>query len=168
MKFTRYALALCVSAPLSGAFAPSSRSSLRYGTTSMKSSSSTDVDISIPYDAAARLAYDEWLEKYEKGAFDPKRYESFKKNYETITVANVAAKKKARDTNAEIGQLLTLNEYGDCSEEEYKQMSSGGSSVGTGDVLGKAVAAAKSQADASSALEDAANALAKEEEVRNK
>jgi len=138
-----------------------------------------EVDVSIPYDAAARLAYDEWRKQFGKGSFDPDRYEIFKANYEAITVANVSAKKDARDTGADAPPtLMTLNEYGDCTEEEYVAATSGGGggaaeapssspqTQSTGDVLGKALEAAQSQSEASSALEDAANALAEEEEVR--
>lgn len=128
---------------------------------------SVGTDLSIPYDAAARLAYDEWRAKYNKGEFDPARYQAFKANYETITVANVVAKKNARDAgDAESPALMTLNEFGDCTEDEYaaaqKQSSA---TTSTGSVLGKALEAAVSQSEASSALEDAANALAEEEEV---
>lgn len=125
------------------------------------------VDLSIPYDAAARLAYDEWRTTYGKGDFDPTRYENFKNNYETITVANIVAKKKARDEGGSEPTLLTLNEYGDYTEEEYvKIMQSGGASTtGKSDVLSKAMEAAESQAEASSALGEAANALAEDEQV---
>jgi hypothetical protein len=61
---------------------------------------------------------------------------------------------------------MSLNEFGDCTEDEYaaaqKQKSA---TTSTGGVLGKALEAAVSQSEASSALEDAANALAEEEEV---
>lgn len=131
---------------------------------------STDTDVSIPYDAAARLAYDEWRQQFGKGDFNPVRYEQFKENYESITVSNVIAKKKAREDGDENPFLLALNEYGDFSTEEYEIMMNGGSTstdevVSTGDVLGKAVEAAESQSEASSALQEAADALAEEEEV---
>lgn len=122
-----------------------------------------ETDVSVPYDAAARLAYDEWRAKFGKGAFDDKRYATFKANYEMITVANVSAKKEARDKGEPVGALMTLNEYGDCTEEEYKAAMQ---STSTSDLLEKAVEAAESQSEASSALQDAADALAEEEEVR--
>jgi hypothetical protein len=123
------------------------------------------IDVSIPYDAASRLAYDEWREQYQKGAFDDTRYQSFKTNYEAITVANVSAKKVAREKGEE-PRLMSLNEYGDYSEEEYSStQNSGKSATTTGDVLGKAVEAVESQSAASTALGDAAAALAEEEEV---
>lgn len=128
-----------------------------------------DIDVSIPYDAAARLAYDEWRKEFNKGPFDDARFASFKVNYEAIAVANVVAKKRARDTGSEkTVPLMTLNEYGDYSEEEYKKAMAGSSSkktTSTSDVLDKALEAAQVQSDASSALADAADALAEEEEV---
>lgn len=123
-----------------------------------------EVDLSIPYDAAARLAYDEWREQFNKGEFDAKRYASFKANYEAVTVANVVAKKEARESGSEEPiALMTLNEYGDFTEQEFQQLS--GSNSATGKVLEKALEVAQSQSEASSALEEAANALAAEEEV---
>jgi Cathepsin propeptide inhibitor domain (I29) len=142
----------------------------------------TDVgaDVSVPYDAAARLAYDQWRSQYDKGAFDAKRYESFKRNYETITVANVIAKKRAREqqTGTVSLSLLSLNEFGDMTEEEYANMMN--TSVGkeqgsasastaapttTSDVLSQAMEAAELQTAASNALGEAADALALEEQV---
>ena len=127
-------------------------------------------DVSIPYDAAARLAYDEWRVTYSKGDFDQDRYENFKANYEAISVANVSAKKKARDEGTETPTLLALNEYGDYTAEEYEKVLSGDDSAAaapttTGDVLGAAADAAEAQSGASDALQDAADALAEEEEV---
>lgn len=132
-------------------------------------------DVTVPYDAAARLAYDEWRSQFQKGDFDAKRFEIFKKNYETITIANVIAKKKARDTGTVSLALLTLNEFGDVSEEEYlygmqslppPTTTTTAAPTTTGDVLSQAVEAAMLQSEASSALGEAADALAEEEEVR--
>jgi len=164
MKITQAALWALLVVPAAWAFVPSSPMRLS-SRTNMATKAAEATDISIPYDSAARLAYDEWRAKFNKGDFDAKRYEHFKANYEQITVANVSAKKKARDEGTEATALMTLNEYGDFSEEEYRQMMEGDSKMSTGDVLGKAMDAAKSQEEASSALEDAANALAEEEEV---
>lgn len=60
------------------------------------------VDLSIPYDAAARLAYDQWRTFHEMGDFDDDSYTSFKLKYETMTVANVIAKKMEREISAMI------------------------------------------------------------------
>ena len=111
--------------------------------------------------AAARLAYDEWRQEYKDGApFDAKRYPAFKQNYEAITIANVSAKKRARETGEE-PRLMSMNEYGDCTAEEYQAAQASKSSG----VLDKAVEAVESQSAASTALGDAAAALAEEEEV---
>ena len=66
--------------------------------------------------------------------------------------------------------MLALNEYADCTAEEFETAmgGGGGASEGSDDddgVLGKAVANAEAQMEASSALQDAADALAEEEEV---
>eukprot|EP00977_Amphora_coffeiformis_P004059 scaffold806_cov142-Amphora_coffeaeformis.AAC.2 len=168
MKFHTAILAL-LAVHSSNAFLPSQPSR----STTVRRSMATEVDISVPYDAAARLAYDQWRNKYSKGDFDEARYQVFKNNYEAITVANVVAKKKAREEELESPALMTLNEFGDCTEEEYKAAMSGGEASATtsavptttGDVLGKAMDAAQSQSEASNALKDAADALAEEEEV---
>ena len=124
-----------------------------------------ETDVSVPYDAAARYTYEEWCKQYGKD-IDESRYATFKENYEAITVMNVASKKKAREEGDENPSLLALNEYADCTAEEYEAAMSGGSEESsTGDVLGKAVEAAESQMEASSALQEAADALAEEEEV---
>jgi hypothetical protein len=91
--------------------------------------------------------------------------------YEAISVSNVSAKKKAREEGGVVPAMLALNEYGDYTFDEYEKVMGGGSSDGssepksTGDVLGKAMKAAESAAAASSALQDAADALSEDEEV---
>ena len=124
------------------------------------------IDVSIPYDAAARLAYDEWSTKYGKGNFDASRYETFRDNYEAITIANVSAAKKARDSGAsKAPQKLELNEYADMSQAEYEAAMSGEKEETTSNVLGQAMEAAASQNEASSALDEASKALDEEEQV---
>jgi hypothetical protein len=85
------------------------------------------VDVSIPYDAAARLAYDQWRADFNKGDFDATRFQIFKDNYEIITVANVKAKKKARDdsTVSLSSYLMSMNEFGDMTQEEYEMLMMG-------------------------------------------
>jgi hypothetical protein len=135
------------------------------------SATDKDVDVSIPYDAAARLEYDQWRATFDKGDFKDDRYATFKANYEAISVSNVSAKKKAREEGGVVPAMLALNEYGDYTFDEYEKVMGGGSSDGssepksTGDVLGKAMKAAESAAAASSALQDAADALSEDEEV---
>ena len=128
---------------------------------------SSETDVSVPYDAAAELAYDNWLTSFGK-SYDEKRYQVFKSNYEAITVLNMAAKKKARDEGSGSPSLFALNEYADCTAEEYEAAMKGEAPKSSGDVLGKAMENAEAQMAASSALQEAADALAEEEEVCTK
>jgi hypothetical protein len=153
------------------AFAPlmpvsSSRPSISHVSLSMVEEAVGSSDISIPYDAAARLAYDSWRAQYDKGEYDPNRYLNFKNNYETIVVANVIAKKRAREDGTVSLSLMTLNEFGDLSESEYKLAVQSSTPTSTGEVLSKALEAAELQVQASTALGEAADALAEEEQVR--
>ena len=133
--------------------------------TSMELSAEPDMSVSVPYDAAARLAYDDWCKAYGK-PFDSTRYEVFKENYTAITVMNVSTKKAARESGEASPTLLALNEFADYTAEEYEAYMNGETPPATtGDVLGKVVEAAQSQSAASSALQEAADALAEEEEV---
>lgn len=178
MKISSFAILALVALETADAFqstTPIVRSTLRPASVrsfavDLAASTSTE-DVSIPYDAAAELAYDEWCTKYDK-PFNAQRYEVFKSNYKAITVMNVSAKKKARESEStDTPSLLSLNEYADCTAEEYEAAMNGGggdessSTSSTGDILGEAVAAIESQSAASSALQDAADALAEEEEV---
>jgi hypothetical protein len=174
MKISQSALSVLLLCTSAAAFVPSRPTLSRISTTSTIANAATkqDADIAVPYDAAARLAYDEWRNKYSKGDFDATRYEFFKNNYETITIANVVAKKEAREQKKDAVPLMTLNEFGDFSEEEFKARQSGDKpaasdtkTISTGDVLGKAVAAAEKQSEASGALKEAADALAEDEEA---
>jgi hypothetical protein len=61
----------------------------------------SSTDVSIPYDAAARLAYDEWRAAHNKGDFDEAKFFNFKAKYLAVTSDNMAAKKVARDTGTE-------------------------------------------------------------------
>jgi hypothetical protein len=54
-------------------------------------------DVSIPYDAAARLAYDAWVASREEAKASEEAYASFKAMYEETVIAEVIAKQKARD-----------------------------------------------------------------------
>ena len=62
------------------------------------------IDISIPYDAAAMLAYREKLGISESDAIDRDDYEKFKALYEEATVADVIVKKKQRELDAMLEQ----------------------------------------------------------------
>lgn len=58
----------------------------------------TKVDVSIPYDAAAKLAYDEWRAANGKGEWgNESEFEEFKAKYDEMCVAMVTAKKLQRE-----------------------------------------------------------------------
>ena len=140
---------------------------------SMSSATATkmamEYDVSVEYDAAARLAYKEWCAKFGKEPSE-ERFGTFKANYETIAVANVVAAKEARDNEMERPQDLELNEFGDMTEAEYMAMQSGGSAPAAETApekgaLESVLEASAAQSEASTALAEAADALAVEEEV---
>ena len=141
----------------------------------------TSSDVSVPYDAAARLAYDEWRATYNKGDFDAARFESFRSNYQILTVTNIAAAKKAKDAGEDAPKKLDLNEFADMTFEEYEATNSGGAATeevaeveaapqekGVSDVslMETVMAGSAAQSAASLSLEEAAAALAEEEQVR--
>ena len=152
-------------APIS--LAPNGRQA-NFARFSMVAPSDVNVDVSVDYDAAAKLAYSDWCEKYGKDASDEK-FATFKANYEALTVANVSAAKKARDEGTDRPKDLELNEFGDMTEEEYMRMKSGGSTeeeeAPQKGALETAMEASIAQSDASNALAEAADALAEEEQV---
>lgn len=135
----------------------------RASNTRLLSSSS---DVSIDYDSAAKLAYDQWRATNGKGDFDQEKYDIFKANYEAITIANVKAAKKARDEGMSVDDIerLELNEYADMTAEDYMAMQGGGEQPVS--ALDAAMDALAAQDAASGAIVDAAAALADEEQVR--
>ena len=77
----------------------------------------------IPDDGAILEAYDNWRREYNKGDFQQDRFDNFKVNYKTLMAANAASLRRARQKgNPEPGSVMSLNEYGDCSIEEYKNI----------------------------------------------
>lgn len=62
------------------------------------------VDVSIPYNAAAMLEYS----KLMGGNFDSASFEKFQSIYEAKVVAQVTAKKVARDSQLEIERLQAI------------------------------------------------------------
>eukprot|EP00568_Trieres_chinensis_P011424 CAMPEP_0183308206 /NCGR_PEP_ID=MMETSP0160_2-20130417/20428_1 /TAXON_ID=2839 ORGANISM="Odontella Sinensis, Strain Grunow 1884" /NCGR_SAMPLE_ID=MMETSP0160_2 /ASSEMBLY_ACC=CAM_ASM_000250 /LENGTH=210 /DNA_ID=CAMNT_0025471991 /DNA_START=23 /DNA_END=655 /DNA_ORIENTATION=+ len=76
------------------------------------------IDVSIPYDAAARLAYDTWCAENGKGGFDSKGYAQFKMIYEGMSVTEVIQKKYAREMASYQKQLASLKNGK--AEEEAK------------------------------------------------
>jgi len=170
------ALACLAGNHYAGAFAPS-KPVFQTSTRLPVSLQEAVTDVSIEYDSAAKLAYSEWREKYSKGDFDAARYESFKANYEALTIANVVAAKKARDEKSETPpRRLDLNEFADMTAEEYMAMQSGETVEAPKveeteesdesqkvDLLSAAFESTVSQSEAASAIEEAATALAEEE-----
>ncbi|CAJ1951816.1 unnamed protein product [Cylindrotheca closterium] len=63
-------------------------------------------------DNVVRNEYGRWLARYNKN-FDITRYSQFKKNW-----------LQQFSHDVKYGKFYTLNEFGDCSEEEYRQMMS--------------------------------------------
>jgi len=99
-----------------------------------------EIDVSIPYDSACSQAYTEWLAQYEKEDPELERYENFKRNYQTVTIANVVAKKKIRDgipEGEEKPEFLKLNKYADLSEEEYREVQKSLEPKSWGDLFGE-------------------------------
>jgi len=88
-----------------------------------------DIDVSIEYDAAAKLAYDQWRESNGKGEFNDAKFEAFKANYVALTVENVKSAKKARDEGSEVSQKLELNEFADMTVAEFQAMQGGSESA---------------------------------------
>lgn len=57
-----------------------------------------DDDVSIPYDASVKIAYDEFRAANGKGAYNEAKFQKFKAAYLKVTSDNMKAKKVARDT----------------------------------------------------------------------
>ena len=178
---TRRILVLSALSVLAGyhatAFTPASLQTNRF--TQKRLSLATDadsaIDVSIPYDAAARLEYDKWRSNFDKGDFDEDKFTAFKVNYEMITVANVVAAKEARETGSS-PKKFTLNQFADMTEEAYTAMmaekdapsadsDSNEEKSESVDIMNASLNVASSQNEASAALEEASAALDEEEQV---
>lgn len=92
----------------------------------------SSVDVSVPYDAACRLAYEEWKAKFDKTEpreDDPlsaeERFQQFRISYERVTIANIAAKKKVRDAGgfeeARTLKTVELDQYAAMTDLEYTE-----------------------------------------------
>lgn len=75
-----------------GAAVASKKERATASTKAPKPSKVEKIDVSIPYDAAARLAYDEFRAHGKEAD-----YESFKQKYDRMTVAQVTLKKCERE-----------------------------------------------------------------------
>jgi hypothetical protein len=84
---------------------------------------SPEFNSTIPSDDAILGAYDNWRREYNKGDYKQDRFENFKVNYKTLMAANAASKRRARQGGkADPASIMSLNEHGDCSIEEYKNI----------------------------------------------
>lgn len=70
------------------------------GTSILKKSKKKASPLAIPYDAAARFAYDEWLMKHEGEKFNDEGYQVFQQTYDNMAVAESTYKKLVRDLEA--------------------------------------------------------------------
>jgi hypothetical protein len=94
-------------------------------TTAPFSSSSTSLRSSAaptPNDESIREAYARWRQIYVKGDFDPVRYENFKANYLAVSARNAMDAQRARQNGETAPTPIKLNEYGDCSADEYRRI----------------------------------------------
>mmetsp|Transcript_48668 Transcript_48668/g.117696 ORF Transcript_48668/g.117696 Transcript_48668/m.117696 type:complete len:906 (-) Transcript_48668:87-2804(-) len=89
-----------------------------FSSTSNNSPSTTKFD-----DDSLKFAFNEWKLMYGKQdePFDRKRFRAFKNNYQALTMANLEARDQALKTGRPAPQWMTLNEYGDCTVDEYEQ-----------------------------------------------
>ena len=119
--------------------------------------STPNSDVSIVYDSAARIAYDDWRAKFQKGDFDENKFVTFRENYETVAVANVVAKKVARESKSETTAPIELGEDADFVTVELPES--------TASILDTAMEGMAAQETAAAAISAAADALAEEEQV---
>lgn len=119
----------------------------------------SDSDVSIVYDSAARIAYDEWRAKFQKGDFDENKFVTFRENYETVAVANVVAKKIARESKTDSAAPIELGDDADFVSVELPEAAAS--------ILDTAMEGMAAQETAAAAISAAADALAEEEQVGN-
>ncbi|KAL3945139.1 MAG: hypothetical protein SGBAC_000807 [Bacillariaceae sp.] len=95
-------------------------SSFQLGAVLSSQTAARDLGVKILYDDnAIRTAYDDWRGEFGKGAFDSGRFEQFKQNFKTLTVANLEAIDKAVAEGTNPTGWMYLNEFGDFSQAEY-------------------------------------------------
>ena len=97
----------------------------------------------MPDEASLRRAYDSWRDFYSNPnlrtsvartvspEFDSLKFQHFKDNFVALKQANYKAWLKATSNNQIPPPPLQLNEFGDCSAEEYQRIVNGGSSSST-------------------------------------
>ena len=80
-----------------------------------------DLDVFIEYGVAACLAYKQWCTAFKKEGRDP-NYQTFKSNFEAITVAKVLAAKDAHNNKMDCSKDPELNVYSNMTETAYMAM----------------------------------------------
>lgn len=107
-----------------GRINPSSSSSSSFHTTvstpSLVVMQSSQFGGATPNDQAIREEYNRWRQRYYKGEFDAYRYENFKANFMAVTVRNNMERTRALQNGESAPSPIALNEYGDCSADEYR------------------------------------------------
>lgn len=84
---------------------------------------SSEFNSTLPGDDVIMNAYDKWRTQYNKGESSPERFENFKVNYKTLMTANADPEQRSREGGSlDFASYVSLNEYGDCSIEEYKRI----------------------------------------------
>jgi hypothetical protein len=81
---------------------------------------SSPFDSAAPNDQVVREEYGKWRQKYYKGEFDAYRYENFKANFMAVTVRNNMERTRAAQNGEAAPSPIALNEFGDCSADEYR------------------------------------------------
>lgn len=128
LTFVAAAAAAALSTETSEAFTPNlvSASQRSHSATSTSREPSSLVLNSTPFDSAApndqviQEEYSKWRQKYGKGEYDAVRYQNFKANFMAVTVRNNMERTRARQNGEPAPSPIALNEYGDCSADEYR------------------------------------------------
>mmetsp|Transcript_4553 Transcript_4553/g.11741 ORF Transcript_4553/g.11741 Transcript_4553/m.11741 type:complete len:253 (-) Transcript_4553:320-1078(-) len=81
---------------------------------------SSQFDSASSNDQVIQEEYSKWRRKYGKGEFDAYRYENFKVNFMAVTVRNNMERTRARQNGEAAPSPIALNEFGDCSADEYR------------------------------------------------
>uniref|UniRef100_A0A7S4EG59 Cathepsin propeptide inhibitor domain-containing protein n=1 Tax=Pseudo-nitzschia australis TaxID=44445 RepID=A0A7S4EG59_9STRA len=74
----------------------------------------------VPNNQVVQEEYARWRLKFNKGEFNPVRYENFKTNFMAVTVRNNMERTRALQNGEPAPSPIALNEYGDCSADEYR------------------------------------------------
>lgn len=98
----------------------SSRATVGNGNPSRVVLRSSPFDSASPNDQIIREEYSKWRQKYGKGEFNAVRYENFKANFMAVTVRNNMERTRARQNGEAAPSPIALNEFGDCSANEYR------------------------------------------------